>query len=365
VALSFLFRLVRRTIELLRVRRLGGLEKDIEIIVLRHQLQVLHRRTPRPHFTWADRAFLALAGTLLPRHRWSSLLVTPATLLAWQRKVVRKRWTYPHRKPGHPRLPDSHVELICRLARENPRWGYQRIVGELRKLGVVVSATSVRNVLRRHGLSPAPRRDGPTWSEFLRTQAQSMLATDFFHVDTVGGRRFYALFVIELDRRVVRLLGVTTNPNGRWVTQMARNLVFDLSEAKLTIRFLIRDRDTKFTAAFDEVLRTEGIETIRTPVRAPRAKGLASHCTSWGWLGCFSLRESSAAGWNEPRITRGGRLEEMLVLVVGLVADEEAGMMPGLDGVPLHAEMRGDLVEGEQAGSSKPVPVAQKVMVAA
>ena len=275
MALLFLFRLVRRTIELLRVRRLGGLEKDIEIIVLRHQLQVLHRPTPRPHFTWADRAFLALAGTLLPRHRWSSLLVTPTTLLAWQRKVVRKRWTYPRRKPGRPRLPDSHVELICRLARENPRWGYQRIVGELRKLGVVVSATSVRNVLRRHGLSPAPRRDGPTWSEFLRTQAQSMLATDFFHVDTVGGRRFYALFVIELDRRVVRLLGVTTNPNGRWVTQMARNLVFDLSEAKLTIRFLIRDRDTKFTAAFDEVLQTEGIATIRTPVRAPRANASA------------------------------------------------------------------------------------------
>lgn len=280
MALSFLFRLVRRVVELLRVRRLNGLEKDIEIIVLRHQLQVLHRRTPRPRFTWADRAFLALAGTLLPRQRWSSLLVTPATLLAWQRKIVRKRWTYPHRQPGRPPLPDEHVELICHLARENPRWGYLRIAGELAKLGVVISATSVRNVLHRHGLSPAPRREGPTWSEFLRAQAESMLATDFFHVDTVGGRRFYALFVIEIDRRVVHLLGITTNPNGVWVTQMARNLVFELTEAKRTIRFLIRDRDTKFTAAFDEVLRTEGIETIRTPVRAPRANAYAER-----WVG--------------------------------------------------------------------------------
>lgn len=280
MALSLLFRLVRRIVQLLRVRHLNGLEKDIEIIVLRHQLQVLHRRTPRPRFTWADRAFLALAGMLLPRQRWSSLLVTPATLLAWQRKIVRKRWTYPHRQSGRPPLPDEHVELICRLARENPRWGYLRIAGELAKLGVVVSATSVRNVLHRHGPSPAPRREGPTWSEFLRAQAQSMLATDFFHVDTVGGRRFYALFVIEIDRRVVHLLGITTNPNSRWVTQMARNLVFELTEAKRTIRFLIRDRDTKFTAAFDEVLRTEGIETIRTPVRAPRANAYAER-----WVG--------------------------------------------------------------------------------
>jgi putative transposase len=275
VALSFLYRLVRRALELLRVHRLSGLEKDIEIVVLRHQLQVLRRRNPRARFNWADRAFLALAGTLLPRCRWSSLLVTPATVLAWQRRIVRGRWTYPHRGPGRPPLPDEQVELICGLARENPRWGYLRIVGELRKLGVTVSATSVRNVLRRHGLRPAPRREGPTWSEFLRSQAQSMLATDFFHVDAVNGQRHYALFVIEIERRVVHLLGVTTNPNGRWVTQLARNLVCDLQEAKRSITFLVRDRDAKFTATFDEVLRSEGIETIRTPVRAPRANAFA------------------------------------------------------------------------------------------
>ncbi len=148
-------------------------------------------------------------------------------------------------------------------------------MGELRKLGVMVSATSVRKVLRHHGLLPAPRREESTWSEFLGSQAQSMLATDFFHIDAVNGRRYYALFVIEINRRVVHFLGVTTNPNGQWVTQMARNLVWDLEEANRAIRFLIRDRDTKFTAAFDEVLRFAGIETIRTPVRAPRANAFA------------------------------------------------------------------------------------------
>jgi transposase InsO family protein len=172
-------------------------------------------------------------------------------------------------------MPSEHVDLICRLARENLRWGYLRIVGELRKLGITVSGTTVRKVLRRNGVPPAPRRGGPTWSEFLASQAKSILATDFFHVDTVGGQRYYALFVIEVERRVVHLLGVTKNPNDAWVTQMARNLVWELQEAKHSVRFLIRDRDTKFTANFDEVLRSEGIKTIRTPVRAPRANAFA------------------------------------------------------------------------------------------
>jgi putative transposase len=167
------------------------------------------------------------------------------------------------------------VDLICRLGRENPRWGYVRIVGELKKLGVCVSKTSVATVLRRHGLPPAPRREGPTWTQFLSAQAKGIVATDFFHVDTVLLRRYYVLFVIEVQSRVVHVLGATTNPNGPWVTQVARNFASDLEDAGRRFRFLIRDRDTKFTASFDEVFASIGVETIRTPTRSPRANPCA------------------------------------------------------------------------------------------
>jgi transposase InsO family protein len=172
-------------------------------------------------------------------------------------------------------LPAETVKLICRLAKENPRWGYLRIVGELAKLGVTVSKTSVATVLRRHGLPPAPRRSGPTWTEFLRAQARGVLATDFFHVDGVLLRRYYVLFVIEVDSRVVRLLGVTTNPAMAWVTQVARNFAADLEPAGRRFRFLVRDRDTKFTTSFDDVFASIGIEAIRTPVRSPKANVFA------------------------------------------------------------------------------------------
>jgi len=152
----------------------------------------------------------------VPRERWAAFLITPETILRWHRALIRRRWTYPHRRPGCPPLSEETVELIFRLARENPRWGYLRIVGELKKIGVSVSKTSVAAVLRRHGLPPAPRRAGPTWSEFLSAQAKGIVATDFFHVDTVFLRRYYVLFVIELERRVVHVLGATSNPNGPW-----------------------------------------------------------------------------------------------------------------------------------------------------
>jgi transposase InsO family protein len=167
------------------------------------------------------------------------------------------------------------VDLICRLGRENPRWGYLRIVGELKKLGVCVSMTSVAAVLRRHGLPPAPRREGPTWTQFLSAQAKGIVATDFFHVDTVLLRRYYVLFVIEVQSRVVHVLGATTNPNGPWVTQVARNFASDLEDAGRRFRFLIRDRDTNFTASFDEVFASIGVETIRTPIRSPRGHAYA------------------------------------------------------------------------------------------
>jgi len=275
VALSFLYRLIRRVIEVGRVHRMDAVAKDAEILVLRHQVAVLRRQVARPRFTWSDRALVALLAGLVPRERWRSFLVRPEMILGWPRSLVKKRWTYPSRRPGRPSIPEETVELICGLARENPRWGYLRIVGELKKLGVTVSKTSVAMVLRRNGLLPAPRREGPTWTQFLSAQAEGIVATDFFHVDIVLFKRYYVLFVIELERRVVHVLGVTTNPNGPWMTQVACNFASDLEDAGRQFRFLVRDRDTKFTTSFGEVFASIGVETIRTPVRSPRANAYA------------------------------------------------------------------------------------------
>ncbi len=275
MALSFLYRLVRRVADVLRIHHMDAVAKDAEILVLRQQLAVLRRQVARPRFSWSDRAIVAALAKVVPRERWAAFLITPETILRWHRMLVRRRWTYPHHQPGRPPLSEETVELILRLARQNPRWGYLRIVGELKKLGVTVSKGSVTNVLRRHRLPPAPRRIGPSWTEFLRVQAKGIVATDFFTVDTVLLRRYYVLFVIELERRVVHILGATTNPNGPWVTQAARNFCADLEDAGRRVRFLIRDRDSKFSASFDEVFASIGAETIMTPVRSPKANAFA------------------------------------------------------------------------------------------
>lgn len=275
MALSFLYRLVRRVIEVLSVHRMDAVAKDAEILVLRHQVAVLRRQVARPRFSWSDRAIIATLARLVSRESWAAFLVTPETILRWHRALVRRRWTYAHRHPGQQPLPEETVALIVRLAKENPRWGYLRIVGELKKLGVTVSKGSVANVLRRHGLPPAPRRAGPTWAEFLRAQAKGVLATDFFTVDTVYLRRYYVLFVVEVERRVIHLLGVTANPDNSWVTQVARSFATGLEDAGRHFRFLVRDRDTKFTSSFDTVFASIGVEAIKTPVRSPRANAFA------------------------------------------------------------------------------------------
>jgi putative transposase len=276
MALSFLYRLFRRVLGALRVLRIDTVAKDAEILVLRHQLAVLRHQVARPRFTWSDRAVVALlAGLVLPRELWGSFLVTPQTILGWHRAVVRRRWTYPHRRPGRPALPDETIQLICRFARENPRWGYLRIVGELKKLNVTVSKTSVAMVLRRVGLPPAPRREGPTWTQFLSAEAKGIVATDFFHVDTITRRRLYVPFFIDLERRKVFLAGVTEHPIGSWVTQQARNLTMTLEDERRVVKFLIRDRDTEFVGPFDEIIRSIGARVIKTPVRAPRANAFA------------------------------------------------------------------------------------------
>jgi putative transposase len=289
LACSVTFLLVRRLLDLLRLGPSPD-QKDVEIAVLRHQLAVLRRQVARPRYSPTDRAVLATLARLLSCDRWVVFLVTPATLLRWHRDLVARSWTYPHRsRPALNALDEDVVELVLRLARENPRWGYLRIVGECRKLGVAISATSVRNLLRRHRLHPAPRTSGPSWSEFLRAQAAGTLACDFFHVDTVLLRRVYVLFFIDLDRRKVFLAGVTAHPVGPWVTQQARNLVATLEDQGRAVRFLVRDRDAKFVGPFDEVMRSSGARVIRTPVRAPRANAFAerfvrttrAECLDW------------------------------------------------------------------------------------
>jgi putative transposase len=208
----------------------GDAAKDLEILVLRHQLTVLRRQLPRPRLEPADRVLLAAISRVVPRTRWSSYVVTPDTLMRWHRRLVAGAWTYPHRRPGRPPIDEQVQQLIVRLARENPRWGYQRIKGELLRLDMHVSATAIRTVLRRHGLDPAPRRASSTWRAFLRQQAAGIVACDFFTVETVWRRRLYVLFFIELDTRRVHLAGVTANPDGAWVAQQARNLLLVLGE---------------------------------------------------------------------------------------------------------------------------------------
>jgi putative transposase len=276
-----------RSIQLLVLLARGDAEKDLEILVLRHQLAVLRRQTPRPRFEPADRALLAAISRVLPRARWSCFFVRPETLLRWHRRLVAGAWTYPHRHTGRPPLDREVLQLIIRLARENPRWGYQRIKGELLRLGMRVSATAIRTTLRRHGLDPTPRPTTTTWRAFLRQQAAGIVACDFFTVDTVWLRRLYVLFFIELGTRRVHLAGVTANPDGAWVTQQARNLLMPAQGPRP--RFLLRDRDAKFTRAFDEVFRSEGADVLITPVQAPNANAYAerwirtvrAECLDW------------------------------------------------------------------------------------
>jgi putative transposase len=220
---------------------------------------------------------LAALSRSLPRVAWAAFPVKPETLLRWHRQLVTRRWTYTHRAPARPPLESSLRTLILRFGHENPHWGYKRIVGELKGLGITVSATSVRKVLLEEGLQPAPKRSNSSWRAFLQAQAGSVLACDFLTVETAFLRRVYVLFFISVATRRIEYIACTPNPDGHWTAQQARNLLMQLGDQQ-PFRFLIHDRDTKFSHTFDQVFRSEGIRVIRTPVQAPNAN---AHAERW------------------------------------------------------------------------------------
>src|SRR6266498_2111460 len=305
MCLRFVFLLITRVTMWLRLSRRGEAWKIAEILILRHQLAVLQRhQTHRPNLTWADRALLAALLGVIPKARRSGLrlLVTPDTILRWHRDIIRRRRAARSMRgrTGRPAARTNIRALALRLARENPGWGYRRIHGELAGLGVKVAASTVWEILKANGIDPAPRRTGPTWSQFLRSQADAILACDFFTADLLDGTQAYVPAVIEHATRRIRILGVTLHPTGEWTTQQARNLVMDLGERTRQAKFMIRDRGPNFTAAFDAVLADAGIRTVLCNVQTPRMNAIAER-----WIGgCRRELLDRTLIWNQAHLRR-------------------------------------------------------------
>ncbi|MGW3660086.1 integrase core domain-containing protein [Streptomyces sp. NPDC005151] len=271
---------VTNAFAMLRLLPMSDRDKDTEILALRHQITVLERQlgNDRVRFTPSDRAFLAALLHRLPSQvlRRVRLLVRPDTVLRWHRHLVARRHAAESRpkRPGRPRTVHSIRALVLRLARENPNWGYRRIHGELLVLQIQLAASTVWEMLKEAGIDPAPERASSTWADFLRSQADALLACDFLETVTLSGARMYVFAVIEHASRRIRILGATAHPTASWVTQAAKNLAMDLEDTGCRARFLIRDRDGKFPALFDTVLNDAGIEVVLSGVRMPRMNSI-------------------------------------------------------------------------------------------
>src|SRR6266480_1550287 len=250
--------------------------KEAELLVLRHENAVLRRQIGRVRYGPGDRLWLAALSQLIPRRLWGEVFaVTPATLLAWHRRLIAHKWDYTsRRRPGRPSTAAAIRKLVIRMATENPTWGHRRVQGELVRLGHRIAASTVWQILHAAGIDPAPRRRGLTWKQFLTAQAHGILAADFVHVDTVLLRRVYALIVIEHGTRRVHLAGITANPDGAWTMQAARNLLMDLGQRVTSFKFVIRDRAGQFTHSFDAVFTADGVRILASPPQAPRANAI-------------------------------------------------------------------------------------------
>jgi putative transposase len=255
----------------------GRVAKDAEVLALRHENAVLRRQIARVHYEPADRIWLAALSRLVPRGRWREVFaVTPTTLSRWHRELVKRKWTFaqPRRRPGRPSTAPTVKQLILRLARENSSWGHRRIQGELDRLGYPIAPSTVWEILHAAGIDPAPQRSGPTWRQFLSAQARGIIAADFPHLDTVSLKRLYALVFIEHGTRRVHLAGVTAHPTAEWTTRQARNLAMTLGCRMDSLRFLLRDRDWRYTRSFDAVFEADDVEILLSPPRAPRANAI-------------------------------------------------------------------------------------------
>jgi putative transposase len=305
MCLRFVFLLITRMASWLRLSRREEAWQTAEILILRHQLAVVQRRQPgRSNLNWADRALIATLLAVIPKARRQGLrlLVTPDTVLRWHRDIVRRRWAARsiRGKTGRPATRRNIRALVLRLARENPGWGYRRIHGELAGLGVKIAASTAWEILKKAGLDPAPRRSCPAWPRFLRSQAEAILACDFFIVGLLDGTQAYVLAVIEHATRRIRILGITVHPTGEWTAQQARNLIMDLGEQAHQVKFLIRDRGSNYTAAFDAVLADAGIRTVLCNVRTPRMNAIAER-----WIGgCRRELLDRTLIWNQSHLRR-------------------------------------------------------------